>query len=238
MKKILKALIMLIVLFISFTLIVVVNATDETTTSAQTTSTQKDTITVTQTYGEPLPYEGRAVLKDGYLYYSRSENEELKKVEGASNIKSLYIFNLGTGINRVPFVVTNDGIVYRLNEEEKLVNYDGLANYRVSEIISHESDEAKDKFTLLLLDGTQKNVEVKFIPTISSEEKKENTAIKVTTDETQKTPTESEKKDDTVSPVKMPKTGANIVIIITSSVIITLVAIMMYKKYNKYKGIV
>lgn len=197
-----------------------------------------DLITTDKTYGEPLPYEGKAVLKDGYLYYSRSENEELKKVEGVSNIKSLYIFNLGTGINRVPFVVTNDGIVYRLNDEEKLVRYDGLSNYKVSEIISHESDEAWDSFKILLLDGTQKNVEVKFIPTISDEEKKENTETKVTTDESKKTTTENEKKDDTVSPVKMPKTGANIIVITTSSLFITAVAIIMYKKYNMYKGIV
>ena len=110
-------------------------------------------------YGDPLPYEGRAELRDGYLYYSRSINEELRKIEGVSNIKLLYMFNIGTGINKTPFVVTNDGTVYRLTGNEKLVKYEGLSNYKVDKIISYEG-EMSAKFTLLLLDGTTKIVEL------------------------------------------------------------------------------
>lgn len=111
-------------------------------------------------YGEPLPMEAKAVLKNGYLYYSKNENEEFKKINGTSNIKELYIFNIGSGINKVPFVVTEDGTIYRLNSEERLVKYEELSNYKVKKIIKHEG-ELYDIFTLLLNDGSTKIVEIK-----------------------------------------------------------------------------
>ena len=112
-----------------------------------------------KSYGEPLPLDGVAKLKDGYLYYSYNNSQEPEKINGVSNIKSLDIFNIGTGINRVPFVVTQDGVVYRLNSAKQLVVYEELSKYKVDKIISHEG-EVNDKFTLLLLDGTKKIVAV------------------------------------------------------------------------------
>ena len=103
--------------------------------------------------------EGDAYIKDGYLYYSGSDEEEPRKIEGVSNIKSLNIYNIGTGVNRVPFVVTEDGTVYELNKDEKLVVYEELSDYKVDRIISciGETDAV---FTLLLLDGTTEVVTV------------------------------------------------------------------------------
>ena len=109
---------------------------------------------------EPLPSSGNAVIKDGYLYYSKNENEEPKKIEGVSNIKYLYVYNIGTGVNKVPFVLTEDGVVYRLNSQEKLVKYDELSTYQIDKIINHEG-EVYDVWTILLKDGTTKKVEVK-----------------------------------------------------------------------------
>ena len=43
--------------------------------------------------------------------------------------------------------------------------------------------------------------------------------------------------DTTVSKEKLPKTGVNMPIIITSIIAITVISILMYKKYNKYKDI-
>ena len=80
---------------------------------------------------------------------------------GTSNIKSLYIYNIGTGINKVPFVVTSDGTVYRLNSEEKLVKYEELSKYKVNKIIKHEG-EISDTFTLSLIDGSTKLVEIQY----------------------------------------------------------------------------
>jgi len=117
-------------------------------------------IVQSKSYGEPLPLEGVAFVKDGYLYYSYNNSEEAEKITGVSNIKSLDIFNIGTGINKVPFVVTNDGVVYRLNSAKQLVVYEELSNYKVDKIVSHKG-EMYDTFTLLLLDGTTKTVEVK-----------------------------------------------------------------------------
>lgn len=130
-------------------------------TSSSLNNKEKDTIVTSKSYGEPLPYEGQAIIKDGYLYYSKSKDEEPKRVDGTSNIKSLYIYNVGTGINKVPFVVTNDGTVYRLNSEEKLVKFEELSKYKVHKIINHDG-EMCDNFTLLLLDGTTKLVEIKY----------------------------------------------------------------------------
>ena len=130
-------------------------------TSTVLNNKEKDTIVASKSYGEPLPYEGQAIIKDGYLYYSRSKDEELKKVDGTSNIKSLYIYNIGTGINKVPFVVTSDGTVYRLNSEEKLVKYEELSKYKVNKIIKHEG-EISDTFTLSLIDGSTKLVEIQY----------------------------------------------------------------------------
>ena len=130
-------------------------------TSTVLNNKEKDTIVASKSYGEPLPYEGQAIIKDGYLYYSRSKDEELKKVDGTSNIKSLYIYNIGTGINKVPFVVTSDGTVYRVNSEEKLVKYEELSKYKVNKIIKHEG-EISDTFTLSLIDGSTKLVEIQY----------------------------------------------------------------------------
>ncbi len=47
----------------------------------------------------------------------------------------------------------------------------------------------------------------------------------------------SVKDDETVSTEKLPKTGVNMPLIITSISAISLFAILMYKKYNKYKNI-
>ena len=110
-------------------------------------------------YGQPLVGEG--YIKDGYLYYSNDSSKEPRKIEGVSNIKSLNIYNIGTGMNKVPFVVTEDGIVYRLNGAEELVVFEELSDYKVDKIISCEG-ELTETFTLLLLDGTTKVVNISY----------------------------------------------------------------------------
>ena len=132
--------------------------TDNEKTSTTTEEVKKDTVKA-QSYGQPLMVEN-AYLEDGYLYYTSTKEEKPKKIEGVSNLKALYIYNIGTGVNQVPFVVAQDGTVYRLNYQEKLVKYEELANYKVDKILSHEG-EMYDVFTLQLLDGTTKIVEVK-----------------------------------------------------------------------------
>ena len=128
-------------------------------TDTSTANATKDTV-LSESYGEPLPSEGNAVVKDGYLYYSKNGNEEPKKVEGVSNIKYLNVYNIGTGVNKVPFVVTEDGVVYRLNSQEKLVKYEELSTYQVDKILSHEG-EMYDVWTILLKEKKKKIVEVK-----------------------------------------------------------------------------
>ena len=149
-----------------------ISSNNENKEASKESEITETTVITHKAYGEPLPSEGKAILKDGFLYYSRSENEESKKIDGVSNIKYLYLFNIGTGVNKVPFVVKNDGTVYRLNSEEKLVKYEELANYKVDKIIKHEG-EMYDTFTLLLLDGTKKIVKVIYSSENSEGEKTE-----------------------------------------------------------------
>lgn len=131
----------------------------ETSNDNQNNNLQAD-IVKPNSYGEPLPAEGIAFIKEGYLYYSYNESEEAEKIQEVSNIKELYTYNIGTGINKVPFVLTEDGDVYRLNSAKQLLVYKELSNYKIDKIVSHEG-EIYDVFTLLLKDGTTKVVEVK-----------------------------------------------------------------------------
>ena len=128
-------------------------------TSTKVENTEFDDVVTAQSYGQPLI--GEASLKDGYLYYSSNGNDSPRKIEGVSNIKSLNVYNIGTGINKVPFVVTQDGVVYRLNDAEELVVYEELSKYKVDKIISCEG-ELYTVFKIQLKDGTTKTIKIDY----------------------------------------------------------------------------
>lgn len=175
-----------------------------------------------KSYGEPLPAEGVASLKDGYLYYAEDNSKEQEKIEGVSNIKQLFIANIGTGVNKAIFVVTEDGTVYRLDSKKKLVIYEELSKYKVSEIVKCEG-ETKAVFTLLLTDDSTAIVEVKL--SINEEEKTENNVSK---------PNE-EKKDNTTATEQLPHTGLKLGFILVF--VVVLCVGIAYIKCNKYREI-
>ena len=43
--------------------------------------------------------------------------ENAKKYEGLSNVIKVKVFNIGTGINKVPFLITEDGKVYEVKKD-------------------------------------------------------------------------------------------------------------------------
>lgn len=165
-----------------------------------------------KSYGEPLPADAVASIKDGCLYYAEDSSKEQEKIEGVSNIKQLFIANIGTGVNKAIFVVTEDGTVYRLNSEKKLVIYEELSKYKVSEIVKCEG-ETKAVFTLLLTDGSTAIIEVDF-----GDDDEGNDG--------NKTPS---------SPQKLPNTGLKLGFILVF--VVTLTAGIAYIKCNKYREI-
>lgn len=106
-------------------------------------------------------------VKDGYFYYSIN-GENAKKYEGLSNVTKVKVFNIGTGINKVPFLITEDGKVYEvkkdLNGNIKAVIYKPLKNYKVEDILD-KTGETKSIFKVLLKDKTIKEIEVAEIET-------------------------------------------------------------------------
>ena len=118
----------------------------------------------------PIYEISKAYAENGYFYYSIS-GETAKRYEGLSNVAKVKVFNIGTGINNVPFLITEDGTVYEVkkdsNENIKAVMYKPLKNYKVEDILN-KTGETKSIFKLLLKDKTTKEVEVTEVETIDS----------------------------------------------------------------------
>lgn len=115
----------------------------------------------------PIFEIAEAYVEDGYFYYSIN-GENAKKYEGLSNVTKVKVFNIGTGINEVPFLITEDGKVYEvkkdLNGNIKAVIYKPLKNYKVEDILD-KTGETKSIFKVLLKDKTIKEIEVAEIET-------------------------------------------------------------------------
>ena len=115
----------------------------------------------------PIFEIAEAYVEDGYFYYSIN-GENAKKYEGLSNVIKVKVFNIGTGINKVPFLITEDGKVYEvkkdLNGNIKAVIYKPLKNYKVEDILD-KTGETKSIFKVLLKDKTIKEIEVAEIET-------------------------------------------------------------------------
>ena len=115
----------------------------------------------------PIFEIAEAYVEDGYFYYSIN-GENAKKYEGLSNVTKVKVFNIGTGINKVPFLITEDGKVYEvikdLNGNIKAAIYKPLKNYKVEDILD-KTGETKSIFKVLLKDKTIKEIEVAEIET-------------------------------------------------------------------------
>ena len=115
----------------------------------------------------PIFEIAEAYVEDGYFYYSIN-GENTQKYEGLSNVTKVKVFNIGTGINKVPFLITEDGKVYEvkkdLNGNIKAVIYKPLKNYKVEDILD-KTGETKSIFKVLLKDKTIKEIEVAEIET-------------------------------------------------------------------------
>ena len=88
--------------------------------------------------------------------------EKMKQCEGIDNAKRIKMYNSGTGIKPVIYVITEDGKVYTGSffEHDFALNLDNrLKEYEVEDILS-KTGEMKDEFKLLLKDGTTKTVTV------------------------------------------------------------------------------
>lgn len=130
-----------------------------------------------------------AYIEDGYLYYFNESadvnkisegtfqfmsgiikypgDERVKKYEGLNNIKKMTTYNIGTGINPVLFLITESGEVYSMNiysnfnssNGVNIETYEGLKDYKVEDILSHDG-EMYSVFEVLLKDGSTKTVTV------------------------------------------------------------------------------
>ena len=111
-------------------------------------------------------YEGKTTGQ----YYKFSINlmgqyqyeEKMKQCEGIDNAKRIKMYNSGTGIKPVIYVITEDGKVYTGSffEHDFALHLDNrLKEYEVEDILS-KTGEMKDEFKLLLKDGTTKTVTV------------------------------------------------------------------------------
>lgn len=125
-----------------------------------------------------------AYIENGYLYYfndyaeangisegafdyfssfitSSTNNENMVKYEGLNNIKRMKTYNVGTGVNPIPFLITEDGKVYTVNfqsmDDIKVEKYEGLSNYKIEDILIY-SGEKYSSFEILLKDGTTKTI--------------------------------------------------------------------------------
>lgn len=117
-------------------------------------------------YFHESDYEGKTTGQ----YYKFSINlmgqyqyeEKMKQCEGIDNAKRIKMYNSGTGIKPVIYVITEDGKVYTGSffEHDFALHLDNrLKEYEVEDILS-KTGEMKDEFKLLLKDGTTKTVTV------------------------------------------------------------------------------
>lgn len=125
-----------------------------------------------------------AYIEDGYLYYfnddvradgvaegafdftsvfrsNMAEYDGIKKYSELSNIKKMKTYNIGTGVNPVIFLITENGEVYTItiysDNGIKAEIYEVLKDYKVEDILSH-TGEMYSVFELLLKDGSTKTV--------------------------------------------------------------------------------
>ncbi len=121
-----------------------------------------------------------AYIENGYLYYFKEHvefanetidrqvvflnNGQTEKYADLDNIKRIKTFNIGTGINPTPFLITEDGKVYEIvhrtmDNSMKVELYEGLKDYKVEDILS-QNGELDVVFELLLKDGTTTTVTI------------------------------------------------------------------------------
>ena len=114
-----------------------------------------------------------AYIKDGCFYYNRqygegygmniysdSIHEHMQKLPGISNIKRMKTYNMGSGVDPVPFLITEDGEVYLVRnaygeakEELQIGRFEFLKDYQVEDILSY-SGEWQHRVEVLLKDGS------------------------------------------------------------------------------------
>lgn len=122
-------------------------------------------------------------IQDGKLFYSFDNQwannnsdtafkymstENIKQYDKLTNIKRIKIFNLGTGVNRVPLLITQDGKVYQVSiydDELKISLFEELKDYDIDNIFEvSEPDMSNENWVtrckVLLNDGTSKTIEI------------------------------------------------------------------------------
>lgn len=118
-----------------------------------------------------------AYIEDGFLYYYNAagygqfvaNSTPMAKYEDLSNITRMKVYNLGTGVNPVPFLITEEGKVYKIDhyidkdmDTNIQVNLcEALVDYEVADILSH-TGETYSRYELLLKDGTTQTVEIDY----------------------------------------------------------------------------
>lgn len=108
-----------------------------------------------------------AYIEDGILYYTEDvtggnvSKDKMTKNTQLNNIKRMKVYNIGTAINPVLFLITEDGQVYTMRYyfSHQIEKYEGLKNYKVEDILSH-TGEMYSVFEIMVKDGTTKTVEV------------------------------------------------------------------------------
>ncbi len=111
-----------------------------------------------------------AYIEDGEQYYLRGINqgyisytgnhENMKKMTLINQIRRIKTFNTGSGVDPIPYLITESGEVYFLedtwptyDEQMKLIKFDLLEDYQVEDILEFKS-EWSYYLKVLLKDGT------------------------------------------------------------------------------------
>lgn len=92
------------------------------------------------------------------FYIDTEGKTDIKKYEGLENIKRIKTYNIGTGVNPTPYLITESGKVYILllsDGELKITLDERFKDYQVENILSHK-EKMNDTFEILLKDGTTK----------------------------------------------------------------------------------
>ncbi len=116
-------------------------------------------------------------IENGCLYYESICDESggiftytgtvdnMQKLPGFSNIKRMKTYNLGTGVDPTPFLITEDGEVYLVHNAYassrdglQIERFDTLADYQVEDILSFDG-ELWYIIEVLLKDGSIITVE-------------------------------------------------------------------------------
>jgi len=73
--------------------------------------------------------------------------DNMQKLPGISNIKRMKTYNMGTGVDPTPFLITEDGEVYLVynayassRDELQIERFDTLADYQVEDILSFDGE--------------------------------------------------------------------------------------------------